>query len=201
MSLITEKTLINLEIAFIKNLFLSTVNLIPSFDITNPKILPYGLRPHTRSISWIAEQVITQQTKFNAKKLGIDDLDFDVPRNYLHNVILRKDEKAYFVKVKVHLGKGKYYKNTIAPTAKTFMQYKSNHNYRLIYATFGINYQNQIVTFENHLLNVFSSQFLPFSISPKTDKIKAFFQHKPVYRTRNEFLNLLAEKSVAITIN
>ncbi len=41
--------------------------ILPVFKITDEKILPYGLKSHTRSISWLAEQVITQQTKYNKK--------------------------------------------------------------------------------------------------------------------------------------
>lgn len=58
-----EITLINSEMATIKDIFLSVVGIISSFDITDSKILPYGLKAHTRSISWIVEQVITQQTQ------------------------------------------------------------------------------------------------------------------------------------------
>ena len=36
------------------------------------------LKPHTRSVAWIVEQVIVQQTKYNAKKLGVDDVNFDL---------------------------------------------------------------------------------------------------------------------------
>jgi hypothetical protein len=74
-----EVNLINTEMAVVKNIFLKTVNLIPSFNITDETVLPYGLKPHSRSISWIVEQVITQQAKFHAKKLGITDVDFSMP--------------------------------------------------------------------------------------------------------------------------
>lgn len=41
----TEINLITIEMEIIKTIFLATVNLIPSFDITNKEVLPYGLRP------------------------------------------------------------------------------------------------------------------------------------------------------------
>ncbi|CAN5678820.1 hypothetical protein BH24ACI2_BH24ACI2_01450 [soil metagenome] len=79
MSLKTEVNLIENEMAIVKDIFLATVNFIPSFNITDEKILPCGLRAHTRSISWIVEQVITQQAKFHALQLGITDVEFDMP--------------------------------------------------------------------------------------------------------------------------
>lgn len=201
MSVKAEIKLINQELSFVKEIFIKTVNLIPSFNITDSKILPYGLRPHTRSISWIAEQIIVQQAKFNAKKIGIDKVFDNISQNYLHNIVIEKNKKKHYVKVKVHLGNGKNYQNTIASTAKLFMQYDTNLSYNLIYATVGINSQNQIVRFNEKAINVFSPQFLPISINPKTGKVIGFFQHTPIYRNRKTFLDLLAEESTAIISN
>jgi len=69
-----EIKLIRQELSEMDSLFRKVVEIIPSFDITDPKVLPYGLKPHTRSISWIVEQVITQQTKYNRKKLNLEDV-------------------------------------------------------------------------------------------------------------------------------
>lgn len=80
--------MINAELATMKDLFARVVQIIPSFDITNPDILPYGLKPHTRSVSWIAEQVIVQQAKYNRVALGIDDVDFSMPDTSLHDYIV-----------------------------------------------------------------------------------------------------------------
>lgn len=66
-----EIALLTSEMATIRGVLLAVIGIIPSFDITDPKVLPYGLKAHTRSICWIVEQVVTQQTKFNAKKLGL----------------------------------------------------------------------------------------------------------------------------------
>ncbi len=51
-------TVIKYELLLMKDLFTRVVNIVPNFDITDPKILPYGLKPHTRSVSWIVEQVM-----------------------------------------------------------------------------------------------------------------------------------------------
>lgn len=51
------------ELDFVKNIYLKLLTILPSFNITDKKILPYGLKAHTRSVSWLVEQVITQQTK------------------------------------------------------------------------------------------------------------------------------------------
>ena len=89
----SEIQTIKAEIEVVKTLFLKVTEIIPSFNITDPSILPYGLKPHTRSISWIAEQVITQQAKFHKNKLKIQDVDIDMPDTCLHDCIVIKNNK------------------------------------------------------------------------------------------------------------
>ncbi|PKL49378.1 MAG: hypothetical protein CVV39_02955 [Planctomycetes bacterium HGW-Planctomycetes-1] len=113
MTKINEIELIKEEMATVKKIFLGVVDEIPSFDITDTKILPYGLRAHTRSISWIVEQVITQQAKYRAKRLGIDDVDINLPDTCLHDCVIHKNTKRYFVNVKIH----NKVKNTISSVA------------------------------------------------------------------------------------
>ncbi len=195
-----EIDLIEDELEFVKEIFLATINLIPSFDITDSKILPYGLKAHTRSIAWIVEQVITQQAKFNAKKLGITDVDFNLPDTCLHDCVIEKDGKRYFVNVKTHNVAGKKNKNDISAVEKLHFQYVSNPNYRLIYACFGIKFENLTISFDKNYVHTFSPQFLPVYVNPRNDKIQAFYHHEITHRTRNDFLLLLREKSKSIVL-
>ena len=77
--------LIRQELSEMDALFRNVIEFIPSFDITDPKVLPYGLKPHTRSVSWIVEQVITQQTKYHGEQLNLEDVDIDLPDTCLHD--------------------------------------------------------------------------------------------------------------------
>lgn len=196
----TETELINSEMAIVKSIFLSTISLIPSFNITDEKILPYGLKAHTRSVSWIAEQVVTQQTKFNAKKLKITDVDINLPDTCLHDCIIEIEHKRYFVNLKMHNVDGRKNKNDISAVEKLYMQYTANPNYRLIYATFGIKFENLKISFDLEAIHNFSPQFLPIYVNPRNDKIQAYYHHEPIYRTREEFLKLLREKSRSIIL-
>ncbi len=200
MALKNEQNLILQELEIIKTVFTSTIKLIPSFNITDEKILPYGLRAHTRSISWIVEQVITQQAKFHAQELGITDVDFNMADTCLHDCIISVGENRYFVNVKIHNVDGKKNKNDISAVEKLYMQYNSNPNYRLIYACFGIRFQNLTISFDKESVHTFSPQFLPIYVNPRNDKIQAFYHHTPIHRTRKDFLRLLRENSRSIIL-
>ena len=195
-----EIDLINSEMSIIKNIFLQTVGILPSFKITDNKVLPYGLKAHTRSISWIVEQVITQQTKFHANEFGLENVEFDMPDTALHDCIVYKDKKRFFVNVKVHNAEGKENKNDIAAVEKLYMQYNGNVNYRLIYACFGIKFDNLTISFVKEYVHVFSPQFLPVYVNPRNDKIQAYYHHEPEYRSRKKFLELLKVNSKSIVL-
>ncbi|MDD4990513.1 MAG: hypothetical protein PHW31_04410 [Candidatus Pacebacteria bacterium] len=193
------KTIEN-DLEFIKNIYLKLLSILPSFNITDSKVLPYGLKAHTRSVSWLVEQVITQQTKYNAKKLGIDEVNFDFPDASLHDCEIIIGGKSYFVNVKIHNIEGKENKNDIAAVEKLYFQYRANKNYILIYACFGIKFENIKVSFVKEYLEVFSPQFLPIYVNPRNDKIQATYRHNKIYRTREEFLKMLQEKSKSIIL-
>ena len=156
--------------ATVKVIFLLTVDILPSFNITDPEVLPYGLRVHTRSINWIVEQVIT------------------------------KNDHKYYANVKIHNADVRDSKNDISAVEKLYMQYNINPNYRLIYACFGVRFQKLAISFVKQYIHVFSPQFLPIYVNPRNDKIQAYYHHVPEYRTREEFLYQLRTKSKSIVL-
>jgi len=196
-----ELELINKEIQEVKEIFLSVVKIIPSFEIASKKVLPYGLKAHTRSVSWIVEQVINQQAKFNKNQLNLDDVEIDMPDTCLHDCVIVKNDKRYFVNIKIHNADGKDNKNDIAAVEKLFMQYKANPQYRLIYACFGFRFDNLEIQFVENQVHTFSPQFLPIYVNPRNDKIQSYYHHDPIYRSREDFLDLLKENSKSIILN
>lgn len=188
------------DIDFIKSIYEKLLAILPSFNITDKNILPYGLKPHTRSVSWLVEQVITQQTKYRAKQLGLDEVNFDMPDTCLHDCEIRVGGKVYYVNVKIHNIAMRENKNDIAAVEKIYMQYATNLYYNLIYACFGINFKGINIRFDSDYLCLFSPQFLPIYVNPRNDKIQAYYHHKPVYRTRVKFLKLLRSSSKSIIL-
>jgi len=188
------------DLSFVDDLFRKLLKILPSFDITDEKVLPYGLKPHTRSISWLVQQVITQQTKFNAKKLGISDAEFDFPDTCLHDCEIKTGSRSFFVNVKIHSMAGKENKNDIAAVEKLYMQYSAEPDYDLIYACFGIHFDNIHIRFDPDYLRLFSPQFLPIYVNPRNDKVQAFYHHEPQFRSRGDFLKLLQQNSKSIVL-
>lgn len=196
-----EIALINQELKQMRNLFFKVVRLVPSFDILNKDILPYGLKPHTRSVSWIVEQVVVQQAKYNSQSLGIRDLDFDLPDTSLHDcIVYGKNSEKFYVNVKITSAGKKQNKNDIAAVEKLFMQYKSNPSYRLVFVVFEFIFENTKIIFQSDKVHTFSPQFLPVYVNPRNDKIQAHYYSEKINRSRNKFLKLLQTESRSIVL-
>lgn len=190
------------EINFIKEFYKKLIDVLPSFSILDEELLPYGLKPHTRSISWIVEQVINQQSKKNAKRLGVRDVTFDLPDTSLHDCIITDlTGVKHYVNIKAHNADGKENKNDIAAVEKLHTQYLNDDGYNLFYACFGIHFDNVNISFDKDYLEVFSAQFLPIYVNPRNDKIQALYKHMPQIRSRQEFLRLLENNSKSIILN
>jgi len=57
----------------LEGIFTKLIKDVPSFEVLNTDVLPYGLKQHTRSICWLAEQVILQNVKKRQAEYGISD--------------------------------------------------------------------------------------------------------------------------------
>ncbi|MCY7376565.1 MAG: hypothetical protein LH472_11425 [Pyrinomonadaceae bacterium] len=190
----TEINLINSELEIVKNVFLETVNLIPLFDIADSKVLPYGLKPHTRSISWIAEQVIAQQAKLNAGKLGITDVDIDFPDADVIDCVIVKGANRYPVNIKIFQIPSSNSINDIASLTRLYEFYNEGISNRISYVCFGFEFDNVSVKLSTDVNNliVFSPQLADkFYINLGNNKIQFKYKHPTTERTRNEFLEIL----------
>ena len=166
---------------------------VNSFEVVNSALLPYGFKPHTRSISWIAEQVILQQAKVKAKNLSFKDVilshkDTDV----FDCIIFSKKGRKIYINVKVTNIDGKHNKNDISAAEKLYNFLIDHKDGILFYVVLGIQFKNTKVIFPKDKISVFSPILLPeIYINPKNAKLQAYYDAPPVERTIAEFLELL----------
>jgi hypothetical protein len=188
------------NVYLIESLCLKLVSEIPSFEIASEKALPYGLKPHTRSVSWLVEQVLVQSLKQNASKLGISNVDYDLPDTALHDLSITSGSQKLLINIKTHQVENRQNKNDISAVEKLFNAYKSDSNYELYYVAFGIKFSKRSIIFPESSVHCFSPQFLPIYVNPRNDKIQAFYHHDPTFRSRKEFLKELSERSTSISL-
>lgn len=188
------------NLAYIASVFKNLLAVIPSFEVGNTVVLPFGLKPHTRSVSWIAEQVITQQLRYNAVALGLNSVQYDMPDSSLHNCIIEVGSKKYWVNVKIHDMNKAHSRSDISAVEKLYKQYVDYPDYELVYVCLGIHFVGTEVKFDKEYLEVFSPQFLPLYVNPRNDKIQANYHHIPQPRSRAAFLAELKLSSPVIKL-
>lgn len=185
----------------LKETLSALVKHVPSFEIANETTLPFGLKPHTRSVSWIVEQVLVQSLKLNKKNLGISHVAYEnLGDTALHDVEVVIGKKPVLVNIKTHDIDGRKNKNDISAVVKLYKAYAQDLKYDLFYATFGIKFVGRSIHFSREAVHCFSPQFLPIYVNPTNDKIQAFYVHNPIIRTRQEFLQELSAKSTTINL-
>jgi hypothetical protein len=183
-----------------KSLFEHLVADLPSFEVTSAEALPYGLKPHTRSVSWLVEQVIVQRLRAQREVLQIDSVDYDLPDTELHDVELLVGQSPLYVNIKCHQAEKKQNKNDISAVVKLYQRYMDNPDYDLLYASIGIRFEGRFIRFLPEHIACFSPQFLPLYVNPTNDKIQAFYNHQPVLRTRDAFLTELKTASKTLKL-
>jgi len=173
---------------------------VESFEVASEKALPYGLKPHTRSVSWLVEQVLVQSFKLNASKLGISEVNYDLPDTALHEISIKIDKNTYLINIKTHQVENRQNKNDISAVEKLYRAYENDANYNLYYAAFGIKFSGRKIHFPVGSVHCFSPQFLPIYVNPRNDKIQAYYQHDPIFRSRSDFLKELSDASTSIRL-
>jgi len=184
-------------IKFLDTAFTKLVRDIEKFEIVGKKLLPFGFKPHTRSISWIAEQAILQQAKIKAKELGFKDVIFSKHDTDVFDcIIIDKSNRRIFVNVKITNIDGRHNKNDLSAAERLYGFLVDNDDLGLFYVVLGIKFDNTKVEFSKNQIFVFNPISLPeIYVNPKNAKLQAYYDAKPVARTKKEFLDLLYKAS------
>lgn len=182
----------------VEKTFESLIKKVPQFEVTSQKYLPEGLKPHTRSICWIAEQVILQNTKKYEKEFKIFDFQYPPSDIAVWDVKFSfKDlfpKEKVFINVKVTDITRPVRKNDIASVKKLLNFYLENKNPLLLYVVFKIKFENIIIKFKNHPV-VRNYIWLDFIVNPRNEHVQAYYECVVVERTEEEFLELLKKKA------
>jgi hypothetical protein len=196
----TQVSQVLANLSRIQDLCVSLVENVSSFEVANAKALPYGLKPHTRSVAWLVEQVLVQRLKLDAQRMDIGEVDYDLPDTALHDLTIQLGKNILHINLKAHQSEKKANKNDISAVEKLYNAYLNDENYNLYYAAFGIKFSDRSVVFLKEAVHCFSPQFLPIYVNPRNDKIQAFYHHEPIIRTRRDFLKELSVASKSIQL-
>jgi len=173
------------------------VNEIPSFEVIHPKeLIPYGLKPHTRSISWLAESVVCQNIKKNKKKYSLSlfeepqtDIgvwDFKLKFKDLNDLI--------YVNIKVTNVESNRQRNDMSSIKEFVNFFQDNKKKKLFYLIFPIEFDNNKIKFVKNFQCGEYIKMKDFYLNPRNEHIQAYYDVESVDRTYEDFFKILMEK-------
>jgi len=179
------------KIQYILNQVISRIN---KFKLINENLVPFGLKPIARSMSWIVEQIVTQNMKKDVNKYSISSVDIPQTNIDLYDCLIKTNQMKYFVNIKTSLvsacENGNY---DISKAQKLLEWYESNHDLVLLLAVIKVELDRTDVIFKD--VKVFNVAWIPNIYYNKANhNIQSCMNGKESIRSNQEFMDLLYRK-------
>tara|TARA_B100000945_G_C20153391_1_gene489610 strand:+ start:38 stop:640 length:603 start_codon:yes stop_codon:yes gene_type:complete len=183
----------------LKNLARKILNEI-SFEVINPESkIPLGFKKHTRSISWLAEQVISQHLMVNKKKYDLEKFEISETDISVFDFKIKfKDFKdIIYVNSKITWVQQKKQRNDMSSIKKLYTFYKENKNAKLFYLIFAFDYfgsKNNEIKFLDNIICGEYIKMKDFYLNPRNEHLQAFYDVENIERSYDEFLEIIKLK-------
>ena len=183
----------------LKNLARKILNEI-SFEVINPESkIPLGFKKHTRSISWLAEQVISQHLMVNKKKYDLEKFEISETDISVFDFKIKfKDLKdIIYVNSKITWAQQKKQRNDMSSIKKLYTFYKENKNAKLFYLIFAFDYfgsKNNEIKFLDNIICGEYIKMKDFYLNPRNEHLQAFYDVENIERSYDEFLEIIKLK-------
>lgn len=174
----------------------NVVRKLGSFQIIDPRVVPEGIKPIARSVSWLVEQVIVQNLRAEMDELGLEHVN-DPPNNvaqYDCNLKYRDDSKEFYVNLKTSListsSSGRF---DVSKAPKLLQMYEDNPNLILIVATIKIDIRGCELYFGDSV--VFNVAWIKdIYYNRANHNLQSCADGSQKIRSNQEFVRLLTEK-------
>ena len=170
---------------------------ISDFEVLNEKILPFGLKPHTRSVCWLAEQVITQNTMVRKDALRINEViepisELDV---WDYGIDFEEINETLLINIKITDTAKKRRKNDMSSIKRLVNFFSKNPNAHLLYAVFPFRFEDTKIIFSGDVLTGYYSMMNDFVLNKRNQHLQAFYDVGQTNRTNAEFINFLIKEA------
>ena len=172
---------------------------IPLFEVLRKEYLPEGLKPHTRSICWLAEQVILQNIKKFRSDFGLSDFKYpesDISpydaKFKIDNISLGKD---VFVNIKVTDSTKPIRKNDIASVKTLLNFYRQNGEPLVFFVVIRLKFEENVIRFVEPIIVRYYPWVKDFVVNPRNEHIQSIYEAEIEEKSIEEFLKILRKKA------
>lgn len=180
-------------------IFNSFIKRIESFEVLEEKYIPEGLKPHTRSICWLAEQVILQNIKKFSNELGITQFEYPESDLSSWDVKFRLNanisEKDIYINIKVTDSTKPIRKNDIASVKSLINFYEKNDDPLIYYVVLRLKFENNIIHFVEPVVVRYYPWVKDFVVNPRNEHLQSIYEVDIKRRSIPEFLKVLKKKA------
>lgn len=181
----------------LENVFGSLIKDVPSFEVLNKDVLPYGLKQHTRSICWLAEQVILQNVKKRQTEYGVtsyNDPDSDISA-WDACLGLRGCSAPSYINIKVSDVTRPVRRNDIASVQKLISFYNEKPSALLYYVVIMLEFEGNRIHFRKKPVVRYYPWIGDFVINSRNHHIQSVYETTIVERTTDEFIQLVRTRA------
>lgn len=174
---------------------------ISHFEVLKKEYLPEGLKPHTRSICWLAEQVILQNVKKYAKEFGIDDFAYPTsdisPWDAKFTFPKCSGTREVFINIKVTDSTKPIRKNDIASVKALLNFYGMHEEPLLYYVVIRLKFDANLVRFTQPVTARYYPWVKDFVVNPRNEHLQSVYDAQIERRSVADFLAILHQKAEA----
>jgi hypothetical protein len=176
-----------------------TTSKIPFFEVLKEEYIPDGLKAHTRSICWLAEQVLLQNLNKHRDEYNISKVEYPVSDyspwdgKFKINSI---GQEFVHVNIKVTDNTKPIRENDIASVKKLLKFYSENPESLLFYAVVRFRFDKNAIRFEGEPIVRYYPWLEKFKVNVRNEHLQAFYSTPVVERSIADFCTLLKEKAV-----
>jgi len=183
----------------LENIFSNLIRDVPSFEVLNKDVLPYGLKQHTRSICWLAEQVILQNVKKRQLEYGLtsySDPESDISA-WDACLGLKECPAPSYINIKVSDVTRPVRRNDIASVQKLISFYKERPTAFLFYVVIMLEFEGNRIHFRKEPIVRYYPWIGDFVINSRNHHIQSVYETSVTERTTSEFLKLVRSRASA----
>ena len=183
----------------LEEIFTKLIKDVPSFEVLNKDVLPYGLKQHTRSICWLAEQVILQNVKKRVGEYGVSDYQDPASDISAWDACLGINGCANpaFINIKVSDVTRPVRRNDIASVQKLLTFYRENPQALLFYVVIMLEFEGNRIHFRKQPVVRYYPWIGDFVVNSRNHHIQSVYETSIVERSVKDFLALVVQRASA----
>jgi hypothetical protein len=182
----------------LERVFLRLIRDVPFFEVLNKDVLPYGLKQHTRSICWLAEQVILQNVKKRQTEYNVaayEDPDSDISA-WDACLTFPGQASPCYINIKVSDVTRPVRRNDIASVQKLLNFYAENPGADLFYVVIMLEFDENKIHFRKLPVVRYYPWIGDFVVNSRNHHIQAVYENTVEERSTDDFISLVKQKAL-----